>query len=576
MAFRCGYHLGNHGSGPDGESLRLIRESRPGLLLCMDNIAPSAIVEWARANTDGYLVLRKHFHWRRSENNGAFPSGASIQNWANGVVEMALNYSTHPEIRAIRDAGRLGLKLFNEPNMADGNEGFGADEASMHAYVAAFLEAQAMVRARVPGAKTIALSLTPGNRDAYFTTDVQNMHYWYHGPQAAKENPTAAEIEAARQSCILKPVFESCDWLGVHVYPPRYKWNTHYQGYRYTRFWQFVPERLKQNTFILECSCAADSDDQNARAEETRQWLPMVAGHGIRGMAYWWMRPGDGTWERHFVTEPSGQWRPVAHVIKEYNLATGQQPAPTPTPTPAPVPVPTPVGTRTISDDGVTLTITTPAVPAGSKYWRVRLVRILNPVESFGNANIYARVYRGTERLLNVPVQQSWPSGSAVGVTEAKPLNEFGDVSFPMSGSRDNPWIPTNGPGPYSVEVATGASERVSGMGLPVNQHFSFAIEYDEVTQGSTPVPTPTPPGATLRDVLIAESERRRVLLLNRNAALQRSIFADQFTPSSNEWEQTHGGIVYVCQRAEHLGTGKRRVYHAVKGRWDQIRYFEW
>lgn len=79
--------------------------------------------------------------------------------------------------------------------------------------------------------------------------------------------------------------------------------------------------------------------------------------------------------------------------------------------------------------------------------------------------------------------------------------------------------------------------------------------------------------GATvgLGEKLLAEAAQAQVIQFNPKAALQQRIFADGFVPNSREFEVEHDGIVYVAQRAEHLGTGEVRVYHVKKGDWAHV-----
>lgn len=104
-----------------------------------------------------------------------------------------------------------------------------------------------------------------------------------------------------------------------------------------------------------------------------------------------------------------------------------------------------------------------------------------------------------------------------------------------------------------------------------------------------TPAPVPTPPvepdpapivdpgqpGVELHRVLLAAGEANQVIQFNPNAALQKRIFADGFVPNSPEFDLTHRGAAYVCQRAEHLSSGAVRVYYVEKGKWDRVMIAE-
>src|SRR5262245_31805004 len=67
---------------------------------------------------------------------------------------------------------------------------------------------------------------------------------------------------------------------------------------------------------------------------------------------------------------------------------------------------------------------------------------------------------------------------------------------------------------------------------------------------------------------ILAGAEARQVIQFNPGAALQKRIFADGFVPNSGEFAISAASANYVAQRAEHLATGRVRVYFAVLGDW--------
>ena len=84
---------------------------------------------------------------------------------------------------------------------------------------------------------------------------------------------------------------------------------------------------------------------------------------------------------------------------------------------------------------------------------------------------------------------------------------------------------------------------------------------------GSTPAPDP------LHELLLTEAARRQVIQFNPNAALQQRIFAACLVPNSPEFEVEHGGMRYVAQRGEHLGTGGVRVYYAPVTNYNDVAF---
>jgi hypothetical protein len=77
----------------------------------------------------------------------------------------------------------------------------------------------------------------------------------------------------------------------------------------------------------------------------------------------------------------------------------------------------------------------------------------------------------------------------------------------------------------------------------------------------------------SLAATLLAEGELQQVIQFNPDAALQKRIFADGFVPNSPEFVLTIDGVNYICQRAEHLGTGEVRVYHVIVGDWGNVQH---
>ena len=70
---------------------------------------------------------------------------------------------------------------------------------------------------------------------------------------------------------------------------------------------------------------------------------------------------------------------------------------------------------------------------------------------------------------------------------------------------------------------------------------------------------------------MLKEAELQQVIKFNPNAAIQKRIFADGFVPNSGEFSKVISDAVYVGQRAEHLGTGKVRVYYCKAPVWSTV-----
>jgi hypothetical protein len=79
----------------------------------------------------------------------------------------------------------------------------------------------------------------------------------------------------------------------------------------------------------------------------------------------------------------------------------------------------------------------------------------------------------------------------------------------------------------------------------------------------------------SLRPTLIVEGDRRQIIQFNPGAALQKRVFADSFVPNSAEFTVNANGIQYAVQRAEHLGSGRVRVYYVRQGDWGNVAFVE-
>lgn len=218
---------------------------------------------------------------------------------------------------------------------------------------------------------------------------------------------------------------------------------------------------------------------------------------------------------------------------------------------------------------GLPLSIRAATVANNQPYWRIHRAIALNHQESGGNHNVYVRCSHDHQRLVGVMVRMFWPTGDTSGVTEAKPLEEWGDWNAPIYGD----WHPEHGAGPYNVEVADGTpSEAFMGMGLPRNQHYSYIVEFERINSST---PTDPPTTQAFRQSLLNEAARQQVLRLNPQAALQAALFRDNFVPTSGEFTLAYEGAVYVCQRAERLSDGTVRAYYCLYGQWDNVLIVE-
>ncbi|MGE5138163.1 MAG: hypothetical protein ACM3JD_01765 [Rudaea sp.] len=74
---------------------------------------------------------------------------------------------------------------------------------------------------------------------------------------------------------------------------------------------------------------------------------------------------------------------------------------------------------------------------------------------------------------------------------------------------------------------------------------------------------------------LLQSAQANQAIQFNNQAALQKQIFADGFCPNSPEFHVQNAGVTYVAQRAEHLATGRVRVYYCPTTNFGLIKIVE-
>lgn len=124
--------------------------------------------------------------------------------------------------------------------------------------------------------------------------------------------------------------------------------------------------------------------------------------------------------------------------------------------------------------------------------------------------------------------------------------------------------------GPWSTTKLSdlGASDIITGIGLPWNWHVSTFVVYQAIRWSDL-----QPSYATLEIALQSEAQRNQLIRFNPDAALQKAIFEAGFVPNSPEFLLSFGGVDYIGQRSERLGTGEVRVYNCPVGKYDQVTF---
>lgn len=169
--------------------------------------------------------------------------------------------------------GQRHLQIFNEQNMphtapvdhpTDQWEGFGPSVEAMERFNRWFCIAYDELKAVNPVWKIGFSPLTPGNRDAFFRTDPENVPYYMHGPEAAKENPSPEEIRAAIKSGPCYEALKRADEYMAHIYVINDAERQMYElwaGLRFVQYAKFFPKPM--DIWITE----------NGIGGQTRNWV---------------------------------------------------------------------------------------------------------------------------------------------------------------------------------------------------------------------------------------------------------------------------------------------------------------
>lgn len=211
-------------------------------------------------------------------------------------------------------------------------------------------------------------------------------------------------------------------------------------------------------------------------------------------------------------------------------------------------------------------------LPGNTEYWSLEAIYCTT-----GPAVFKAELRRGNVQADNQPVVLTWPNltnpsndiptlpysqhnWAARGVTQR---TENGGITGFGLGS-------TYGPFYHAWVFSSVPSDCLSRTGMMGGTNHNGPLHGVWVLSPIAPV------YATLEDALHGEAQRNQVIQFNPGAALQSRIFADGFVPNSGEFDLSFGGVNYVAQRAEHLGTDVCRAYYCEAGHYDVVRFTAW
>ena len=275
---KVGWHLGNaHAmSGGDWSVLRAVPPASI-TFISGEAIGGNEIRRILEISPQCHIFMRPYYAPSDKEQD--------FRNYLRGLKDLIApgNWEFIPE-------GQRHLQIFNEQNMphtapighpTDQWEGFGASIEDMKRFNRWFCIAYDELKAVNPVWKIGFSPLTPGNRDAYFRTDPQNVPYYMHGPEAAKENPTPKEIRAAIKSGPCYEALKRADEYLAHIYVINDAEHQMYEiwaGLRFVQYAKFFPKPM--DIWITELGIGGNPDNW-VRWFKLLDNYPEVKGTGI-------------------------------------------------------------------------------------------------------------------------------------------------------------------------------------------------------------------------------------------------------------------------------------------------------
>jgi len=241
-----------------------------------------------------------------------------------------------------------------------------------------------------------------------------------------------------------------------------------------------------------------------------------------------------------------------------------------------------PCGVQGVTQYGVQ--VAPASITAGSPGWKIIGVHHLAPEENQSRHNALIEVLDENGQRIkdpNLRIGWSWAGRSSDQAAPPKLLDKpdhepAGDV--PIEKGMDlEIWIEGDGcPSDRVSKLSTHHDDEPGPNGELWNTigHHSFYVVFQR--QHSAATSRSASPAINdsngLNDLLRQEGKRCQVLQFNREAALQKRIFADGFVPNSTEFTINQGGADYIGQQAENLASGEQRVYYVQVGDWGNVQ----
>ena len=280
---KVGWHLGNARPISDGD-WSVMRAVPPASItfLSGEAIGGDQIRDILKISPQCHIFMRPYFAPSDKEQD--------FRNYLNGVKDSIApgNWDIIPE-------NLRHLQIFNEQNMphtapighpTDQWEGFGPSVEAMERFNRWFCIAYDELKAVNPTWKIGFSPLTPGNRDAYFRTDPQNVPYYMHGPEAAKDNPSPEEIRAAIKSGPCYEAMKRADEYLAHIYVinnPEEQMYEIWAGLRFVQYARFFPKPM--DIWLTELGIGGHVSNWS-RWFQLLDNYPEVKGSGIWRLGY--------------------------------------------------------------------------------------------------------------------------------------------------------------------------------------------------------------------------------------------------------------------------------------------------
>lgn len=342
----------------------------------------------------------------------------------------------------------------------------------------------------------------------------------------------------------------------------------HFQFRAYRDFLSVVPAKLATLPVFITESQALPWEDRNAgwiqkAYAEIDAWNAVPTNQPIQALVLfrWTANPGDETQRGWSISDRRRLQDDLRAALQNDFRVRWVGPAVTPAPAPSPKPAPAPVGGLLPLDK--------------VRWFTEEAIRKLEAVDGKAARELIVNTitpwFYASYPLHSADLAKAQAHTTARWNTEqATRQIEANDLTGARQTLLDNVLAWLASPGPRALGILS-----VKAAPVPVKQSKSARKSAKKSRGRKRAAPRPgvlsieeTPSVSTLsvetlEELLLREGDARQVLPFNREAALQRAIFAAGLVPNSAEFNLTVADASYVAQRAEHLLTGEVRVYFA-------------